>query len=136
MYLLMGLASVMLGLLVQDRQPICGFTRNTTFNVRPIRKDSVRIPASGMKLAVEVYLRKANGAACGCRQPGTPPLKTSPSIHPHAHSNSKGPISVGMRAPLLFAIRNDGLRNVVSDRNRPERFGLRGALCRAGDPRA
>ena len=73
MYLLMGLASVMLGLLVQDRQPICGFTRNTTFNVRPIRKDSVRIPASGMKLAVEVYLRKANGAACGCRQPGTPP---------------------------------------------------------------
>ena len=100
MYLLMGLASVMLGLLVQDRQPICGFTRNTTFNVRLIRKASVRIPASGMKLAVEVYLRKANGAACGCRQQDIPP-----SIHPHA--------------PLLFATRNDGLHSVVSGRIRP-----------------
>lgn len=29
-----------------------------------------------MKLAVEVYLRKANGATCGCRQPGTPPQYT------------------------------------------------------------
>ena len=54
--LLMGLASVMLGLLVQGRQPIRGFTRKTTFNVRPACKDSVRIPTSGMKLAVNEFV--------------------------------------------------------------------------------
>ena len=26
--------------------------------------------------------------------------KTSPLIHPHAHLNSKGPVSVGIRAPF------------------------------------
>ena len=95
MYLLMGLASVMLGLLVQDRQPIRGFARKTTFNVRPIRKDSVRIPTSGMKLSVEVYLRTANGAACGCRQPGTPPQYTLMPIQiaRGPYPNGYGPLS-------------------------------------------
>ena len=46
--------------------------------------------------------------------------KTSPSsIHPHAHLNSKGPVSVGIRTPLLFATRNDELHNLVSGRIRP-----------------
>ena len=96
MYLLMGLANVMLGLLVQDRQPIRGFTRKTTFNVRPIRKDSVLIPTSGMKLALKVYSWTANGAARGCRQQDISPSQYT--LMPI--QNSKGPVSVGIRAPF------------------------------------